>query len=305
MSDDALRIMFCGTGWFPVVDAIRAKLPRGAVIRARDPATPLAEAITDAHVILPSNAPIDAAALAAAPGLRLIQQPAVGYENIDLAAARARGVPVCNAPGVNPDSVAQAALLLMLALARRLPAARRAFAQAAIGVPVGIELGGQVLGIVGLGQSGSRLGRAAAALGMEVVGVRSRSGAAELDALFARADFVSLHCPLTAATRGLIGDHAFARMKPGAFLINCARAAIVDRGALDRALALGKLGGVGLDTHFHEPWDPDDPLFAREDVVALPHIAGSTHQAFGRIADIIVANLARLAAGEPLLNRIA
>jgi len=299
-----IDVVFCGTGWLPMVDAVRERLPEGAAIRLRDYDRPLAAEVAAAHVILPSNAPIDAEAIAAATDLRLIQQPAVGVDVVDLDAARARGVPVCNAPGANADSVAQAALLLILALARRLPEARRSFAEARLGVPLGRELTGKVLGVVGLGRSGSRLARAGEALGMEVVGVRSTSSRAELEALLARADFVSLHCPLTPATRGLLGHAEFSLMKPGACVVNCARGAIVGREALESALASGRLGGAGLDVFWQEPWNPADPLFARDDVVTLPHVGGSTVEVFARVADVVAENIRRVMAGEPLLNRV-
>lgn len=300
-----MNVVFCGSGWRAIVDVIRTRLPEGVTIRARDLARPLHDEVRDADVILPSNARIDAGVIAAAPRLRLLQQPAVGVEKIDLEAARARGVPVCNAPGTNGEAVAEAALLLVLALARRLTAARRAFAEARVGEPVGTELRGKVLGLVGRGRSGSRLAVAAEALGMEVVAATSRSSRVELEALLARADVVSLHCPLTPATRHLIDAAALARMKPGAFLVNCARGEIVDRAALEAALASGHLGGVGLDVFWQEPWDPADPLFRRDDVVTLPHVGGSTREAFTRIADLVAENIQRLRTGQPLLHRIA
>jgi len=299
-----LDIVFCGTGWLPMVDAVRERLPEGASLRVRDPDRPMAEEVADAHVILPSNGRIDAAAIRGATNLRLIQQPAVGVDMVDLEAARARGVPVCNAPGANADALAQNALLLILALARRLPEARRAFAERRIGVPLGRELTGKVLGLVGMGRSASRLAAAAGALGMEVVSVRSTSSRQELEALLARADFVSLHCPLTPETRGLIGDPEFRLMKPDACLVNCARGPIIEREALEAALAEGRLGGVGLDVFWEEPWDPDEPLFAREDVVTLPHIGGSTVEVFARVADLVAENIRRLLAGEALLHRV-
>jgi len=159
--------------------------------------------------------------------------------------------------------------------------------------------------VIGVGQSGGRLAAAARGLGMEVLSVRSTSGPAELATLLARADFVSVHCPLTPATRGLFDDAAFARMKPGAFLVNCARGAIVERTALERALASGRLGGFGADTYWEEPWDAADPLWARDDVVALPHIAGSSAEAFARNADIVAENVRRAMRGEELLHRVA
>ena len=299
-----LDIVFCGTGWLPMVDAVRERLPAGATLRVRDYDRPMTDEVADAHVILPSNGRIDADSIRGAKNLRLIQQPAVGVDMVDLEAAKACGVPVCNAPGANADALAQNALFLILALARRLPEARRAFAERQVGVPLGRELTGKVLGVIGLGRSGTRLAAAAEALGMEVVGVRSSSSREELDALLSRADFVSLHCPLTPETRGLLGAAELALMKPDAVLVNCARGPILQREAIEAALAEGRLGGVGLDVFWEEPWDPDDPLFAREDVVTLPHVGGSTVEVFARVADLVAENLRRLVAGEELLHRI-
>jgi phosphoglycerate dehydrogenase-like enzyme len=298
-----MKIVFCGTGWLPLVDEIRARLPDGAAIRVRDFARPVLDELRDADVILPSNCRIDAAAIAAPRALRLIQQPAVGIEGVDLDAARARGVPVCNAPAANSAAVAETALFLLIALAKRLPVARRAFAEARIGVPVGAELDGKTLGLIGRGRSGARVAAAAEALGMRVLAVRSTSTRADLLALLAEADCVSIHCPLGPATRGMFDDEAFAAMKPGALLVNCSRGAIVDRGALERALP--RLGGVGLDTFWEEPWDPADPLYARDDVVVLPHLGGSTREAFGRLAAVVAGNVARIMRGKEPLFRVA
>lgn len=299
-----MKIVFCGSGWFEILDFIRARLPAGVSLEAWDRRTPLREALRGANVILPSNAPIDRAAIEAPAELLLVQQPAVGTDGIDLAAARARGVPVCNAPGTNPPSVAEAALFLMLALARRWKRAQRAFAEARIGVPLGIELCGKTLLVVGLGQSGSRVARAAEALGMRVLGARSSTPRAELLAMCTQADVLSVHCPLGPATRGLVDAEVLAALRPGALLVNCARGPIVDRSALEGALRSGHLAGAGLDVYWEEPWDPADPLLGRDDVVTLPHVAGSTEEAFGRIADIVVENVRRVTAGEPLLHRV-
>lgn len=300
-----MEIVFCGTGWGALVDVVRARLPPGWSIRSRSFARSLAEDIAGADVVLPSNAPFDRAAIFAAERLRLIQQPAVGYEGIDLDAARARGIPVCNAPGTNGQSVAEAALLLLLALARRVPGATNAFAERVIGAPVGVELSGRPLVVLGFGESGQRLGAAATALGMEVRGVRSADGRAGLLEAARGAGALSVHCPLTPATRGLVDREVLGALAPGAFVVNCARGPIVDRTALEDALASGHLGGAGLDVHWEEPWDPSEALYRRDDVVSLPHIAGSTSESFGRIADIVVDNVGRLARGEPLLHRVA
>ena len=295
-----MKILFCGSGWLEIVDAIRDRLPASMTIAVRDPG-PLPEQLGDVGVILPSNARLDAAAIQAPRDLVLIQQPAAGYEGIDLDAARARGVPVCNAPGANVEAVAEAVLLLLLSLARRVPAAARAFAARTIGAPVGLELAGRTLALVGEGRTGGRVRRLAEGVGMTVRSVRSGATRDDLRALVAGADAVSLHCPLTPRTRGLVDADLLGRMKPGAFLVNAARGAIVDRAAL---LAATHLGGIGLDCFWDEPWDPADPLYARDDVVVLPHIGGSTRESFAGIADIVVDNIRRAIAGEDLRHRI-
>lgn len=302
-----LKVVLCGTGWPDFADrlkvALRAKDLRADVIQ-RAPGAPLAPLLADADVVLPSNALFGAAELDAAPRVRLLQQPAVGHEGIDKAAARARGVPVCNAPGTNADAVAQLALLLLLSLARRLPIAQRRFREAAFGGPVGVELSGRTLGIVGRGRSGERLAIAAEALGMRVLSVTSKGGRPALLSLLRASDAVSLHCPLDASTRGMIDDEALSAMRPAAFLVNVARGGIVDRDALTRALDAGRLGGVGLDVFWEEPWDPHDPLFARDDVVTLPHVGGATEEAFDRIARIAADNIAAIRTGAPLVHRV-
>lgn len=300
-----MRLLFCGSGWVDIVDRIRARLEPGDVLAIWDRARPLAECVADVDVILPSNGPVDAAVIAAAPRLRLIQQPAAGYEKIDLEAARASEIPVCNAPGANHVSVAECALLLILSLARRVPEAREAFARGTIGAPLGVELSGRTLGVVGMGRTGRALAVRASVLGMEVIGLDSRSSGAERAAFWGRCDVISVHCPVTPETAGMIGTAAFAAMRPGALLVNLARGAIVDRAALEAALAGGRLGGVGLDVYWQEPWDPADPLYRHPSVVTLPHVAGSTVDAFDRIAAIVCDNIARLRRGDALAHRVA
>jgi phosphoglycerate dehydrogenase-like enzyme len=300
-----MRILFCGSGWLDIVDRIRAHLAPDDELRSWDRTRPLATAVDDIEVILPSNGRVDATVIAAAPRLRLIQQPAAGFEGIDIEAARARGIPVCNAPGANHVAVAECALLLILSLARRVPRAREAFARGVIGGPLGVELAGKTLGNVGLGRTGRALADRATALGLEVIGLTSTSTASERAAFWPRCHVISLHCPVTDATRGLIDAASIAAMRPGVLLVNLARGAIVARGALEAGLASGQLGGVGLDVYPEEPWDPEDPLYRHPGVVTLPHIAGSTVEAFDRIAEVVAENLRRLRAGDPLLHRVA
>lgn len=299
-----MRLLFCGSGWLPIVDAIAARLPAGTTITRWDRSQPLTEVVHDVDVLLPSNAPITPDVIAAATKLRLIQQPAAGTEKIDREAAVARGIPICNAPGTNHVAVAELALYLLLALARHAPVAARTFAAREVGVPLGIELTGRTLGIIGMGRTGSALADRARALGMTVIALGRDATADQRRAFFAASDAVSIHCPLTPATRGFVGAEAFAAMKPGAFVINVSRGGVIDRDALLAALASGRLGGVGLDVHWEEPADPADPLYADPRVVALPHIAGSTQEAFARIADVVIENLTRLSRGDQLLNRV-
>ncbi|HEY5937742.1 MAG TPA: NAD(P)-dependent oxidoreductase [Kofleriaceae bacterium] len=300
-----MRLLFCGSGWLPMVDRIAARLPAGSTIASWDRKEPLAACVADVDVLLPSNAHIDAAVIAAATKLRLIQQPAAGTEGIDREAATARGIPICNAPGTNHISVAECALYLLLALARQVPVAARAFADRKVGVPLGMELAGKTLGVIGRGRAGSTVIDRARALGMTTLVIDRSSTAAERETVFTTSHALTIHCPLTPDTRGLLDAAAFAAMRPGMLIVNCARGAVIDRGALLAALAADRLGGVGLDVHWDEPADPDDPLYADPRVIALPHVAGSTEESFGRICEVVIDNLDRLERGEPLRHRVA
>ncbi len=172
-------------------------------------------------------------------------------------------------------------------------------------MPLGIELCGKTLTIVGHGRSGRALAERATALGMHVRTANSSTSRADLHAMLGESDAISLHLPLTDATVDLIDDAAFAAMKPGALLVNCARGPIVNRAALERALAAGSLGGLGLDVYWQEPWNPDDPLYARDDIVVMPHTGGSTRESFNRIADIVADNIRSLHGGGELTHRVA
>jgi phosphoglycerate dehydrogenase-like enzyme len=300
-----MRVLWCSSGWSPVVEQITARLPAGVSITRWDRTSPLASVVADVEVLLPSDAAITPDVIAAAPRLRLIQQPAAGTEWIDRAAAAARDIPICNTPGTNHVAVAEAAVFLLLALARRAPLAARAFAARQIGVPAGIELTGKTLGVIGMGRAGTAVAERARGLGMTVIEVGRTATPAERTAVFAASDAITIHCPLTPQTLGMLDAAAFAAMRPGVLVVNVARGAVIDRAALVAALAKGRLGGVGLDVHWDEPADPADPIYSDPRVVALPHIGGSTVEAFGRITDIVIDNLRRLSRGEPLRHQVA
>jgi phosphoglycerate dehydrogenase-like enzyme len=253
--------------------------------------------------------------VAAAPKLRLIQKIGVGVNTIDLDAARARRIAVCNLPGTNVRAVAELTLALMLAVLRRLPRFDAAMRRGAWSDPElqdGIgELGGRTVGLVGYGAIPRLLAPVLAALGCQVIYTArsARPDAAgeyrRLDELLAEADVVSLHLPLVPETERLIDRAALARMKPGAVLINTARGGLVDQAALTEALAGGRLAGAGLDVFAHEPHDASEPLFRLPNVVLTPHIAWLTTGTFDRSFALAAENCRRLAAGEPLLHRVA
>lgn len=252
--------------------------------------------------------------IAAASRLRLIQKIGVGVNTIDLDAAKARGIPVCNLPGTNARAVAELTLALMFAVLRRVPrfdaAMRRGeWSDTALQDGIG-ELGGRTVGLVGYGAIPQLLAPVLVALGCRVI-YTARAPRAEaagewrsLDALVAEADIVSLHLPLVAETEGLIGARALARMKPGGILINTARGGLVDQRALTEALESGHLSGAGLDVFQNEPHDASEALFQLPNVVLTPHVAWLTTGTFDRSFALAAENCRRLAAGEGLLHRV-
>jgi phosphoglycerate dehydrogenase-like enzyme len=252
--------------------------------------------------------------IAAAPMLRLIQKIGVGVNTIDLDAAKARGIAVCNLPGTNARAVAELTLALMLAVLRRVSrfdAAMRRGEWLDPELQDGIgELGGRTVGLVGYGAIPRLLAPVLIALGCRLI-YTSRAQHADalgewrsLDALLAEADVVSLHVPLTDDTANLIDAAAIARMNPGAVLINTARGGLVDQAALTEALASGRLAGAGLDVFVHEPHDASEVLFRLSNVVLTPHIGWLTTATFDRSFALAAENCRRLDAGEVLLHRV-
>jgi len=247
---------------------------------------------------------IDAELLAAAPRLRAVANYAVGYDNVDRDAVRARGIPVGITPDVLTDATADLTLALLLAAARRLPEAAAAV-RASDGWRtweprgwLGLELRGAHLVLVG---GAGRIGRAvherAAAFGMQVEVVGRDD---DLHAALARADVVSLHCPLTDRTRHLVDDRALGACRPSTILVNTARGGLVDQAALARALQGGRLGAAALDVTDPEPLSPDDPLLQAPNLLVLPHVGSATHRARERMADLAVDNLLAALDGRPM-----
>jgi D-3-phosphoglycerate dehydrogenase / 2-oxoglutarate reductase len=264
-----------------------------------------------AALLVRSETRVTAALLDAGPRLRVIGRAGAGVDTIDVDAATARGIVVVNAPGGNAVAAAEHSLALMFALARRVAAADAALkrGQWSRSAYVGTELTGKTLGLVGLGRVGSEVARRALGLDMRVLvydpyvpdeharhlGLEP----VELDALLEAADFVSLHVPLTEATRGILGAARLARMRPGAFLINCARGGLVDEAALLAALDEGRLGGVGVDVFATEPVAGDDPLPRHPKVVATPHLGASTVEAQTNVAAQVASEVLAVLEGRP------
>jgi glyoxylate reductase len=252
--------------------------------------------------------PVDAELMDAAPKLRAISNYAVGVDNVDVEAATARGIPVGNTPGVLTESTADLALALMLGIARRL-AEGEAFVKAGEwatwepGLMLGRDLHGATVGIVGYGRIGQAVGRRLEGFGCELL-TSSRSGGVPLEELLERSDFVTLHCPLTPETRGLIGAEALRRMKPTAYLVNTARGPVVDTDALAAALRGGEIAGAALDVTDPEPLPGDHPLLGAPNLLVVPHVASATHATRGKMADMAVDNLLAGLAGEPMPNSV-
>jgi glyoxylate reductase len=247
---------------------------------------------------------VDAALIEGSPQLRAIANYAVGYDNIDLAAAQARGIPVGNTPDVLTDATADLAFTLLLAAARRLPEALASVTGGDWltwdpGRYLGHDVFGATLGIVGMGRIGRAVARRAQGFEMTVVHTGS-DGGIPLPELLERSDFVSLHTPLTRETHHLIDAAALRAMKPTAILINTARGPIVDQAALVEALHQGEIAGAALDVTDPEPPPPDDPLLSAPNLIVAPHIGSATHTAREAMATRAVDNLLAALDGEPM-----
>jgi glyoxylate reductase len=257
---------------------------------------------------------------AAGPGLRVVSNYAVGYDNVDVPACTGRGIPVGNTPGVLTETTADLAWALLMAAGRRVAEGDR---YVRVGrwrtwgpqLLLGSDVHGATLGIVGLGRIGQAVARRAAGFGMTVLywsrsraepGIEREFGATfiELDELLARSDFVTLHVSLNDETRHLIDAAALARMKPSAVLVNTARGPVVDQAALAEALRDRTIAAAGLDVTDPEPIASDDPLLQLENCLVVPHIASASYATRGKMAEMAAANLLAGLRGERLPNPV-
>jgi D-3-phosphoglycerate dehydrogenase len=266
----------------------------GFVVEQRTGLAPeaLREALRDSDgLVVRSETKVTADLMDHAPKLRVVGRAGVGVDNIDVVAATARGVVVMNAPDANTITTAEHTIAMLVSLARRIPQAhaslkagkwdRKRF--------IGVELQGKTLGVVGLGRIGRAVVVRARGLGMHVVGYDPfvapdlardlEVELAPLDEVFAKADFLTVHTPLTVETRGIIGQGAFAKMKRGVRVINCARGELVDEAALYEAIKTGIVAGAALDVFAQEPPAADHPLLVLDEVIVTPHLGASTTEA--------------------------
>ncbi len=260
---------------------------------------------------------VDAALLeAAGPGLKVVSNCAVGVDNVDVAAATARGLPVGNTPGVLTEATADMAFALLMAAARRLPEGEREVRTGgwktwSLDYLLGADFAGATLGIVGFGRIGRAVARRAMGFGLRILFTDPAPASPEpgveatpvdFDTLLRQSDFVSLHCPLTETTRGLMNAAAFARMKTTAILVNTSRGPVVDQAALYEALKSHRIFAAALDVTVPEPLPTDSPLLTLENCLIVPHIASASRRTRSEMSRMAAENLIAGLKGEMLPN---
>ena len=265
----------------------------------------------DADAVLTNKAIVGREQIAALPRLKYVGVLATGFNIVDVAAARERGIPVCNVPEYSTPNVVQATWALILELANRVGHHDRTVHEGHWAACHDfcywhgdlVELAGRTLGIVGHGRIGRGVAAVGRAFGMRVIHHRRQGGGdpayVDLDTLFRESDVVSLHCPLTPETKGLVDARRLAMMKPTAFLVNTARGPLVDEAALAAALNAGQIAGAAVDVLSVEPPPASNPLLTAKNCVITPHVAWATRDARRRLIDVTAANLAAFAAGQP------
>lgn len=283
-------------------------------IHDRTPVANVVARAAHAEILLTNKTPVSADTIEVLPELRYIGVLATGYDVVDIAAARVRRIPVCNVPAYSTMSVAQVAIAHLMNLTLRV-ADHSSSARSGTWSKCAdfcyweyplIELAGMTLGIVGYGRIGQATASIGRALGMHVIAhdPRATAGPPEvelirLDDLFARSDVVSLHCPLTPSTAGLVNRQRLALMKRTAFIINTSRGGLVDEAALAEALATGAIAGAGVDVLSSEPPPADHPLLRAPNCFLTPHVAWATKAARERLLLSVVDNIKAFLSGSP------
>jgi glycerate dehydrogenase len=270
----------------------------------------------DATVLITGRVPVTADVIEQAPSLRLIAVSFTGFDDVDVAAAHRRGIVVTNVPAYGTEPVAQFVFALLLELCHHVGLHAEAVRAGewtrstsfSFWKTPQIELTGKTMGIVGFGHIGRSVGELVHAFGMAVLAFDLARSAtppyhpfawADMDELFGRADVISLHCPLTAESAGLVNRRRLQLVRPGAFLLNTARGGLVVEAELAEALNGGRLAGAAVDVVSYEPIRPDNPLLAARNCLITPHIAWATQEARQRLLATTIANVVNFLAGRP------
>ena len=307
-----MKILFCGETFPRAHQMLKTLLPDEEILVS--PSHRVREDGLNVDVIIPTMHRLEPELIQDTTA-RLIHQFGVGLEGVDIPAATARGILVCNVPAdetANADSTAEHAVFLMMGVARRIHECFSSFEEEMLGYPVGEALLGNTALIVGLGRVGKALARKLAALGMQVeaitrtsdpekereLGIVKTSDIAGLHEMASRADFVISTITLTEETRDLFNHDLFLSMKKTAFVINVSRGPVVNEDDLLLALDEGTIAGAGLDVFASEPLDPASPLLYKRNVLATPHVGGATRQNLEGVARIVADNMLRLKKGE-------
>lgn len=287
------------------------------VLHDRTPESLVWERLQGADAVLTNKAIVSASTIERSLQLKYIGVVATGYNNVDVAAARTRGIPVCNVPEYGTDTVAQATFSLLLELTNQAGHHSRAVREGRWSASKDfcfwdgslLELSGLTLGVIGYGRIGQAVARIGRAFGMKILACRRGTieggESADLNRVFRESDVVTLHCPLTPDTRELICETSLALMKPSALLINTSRGGLVNEMHLATALNEGRIAGAGLDVLSMEPPVADHPLIRAKNCLVTPHIAWATRAARARLIEASVENLRAFQLGRPrnVVNR--
>lgn len=287
------------------------------IVYDRTAVSEIVERAAEADIVLTNKTPLSAETLGQLPKLRYIGVLATGYNIVDIQAAKEHGVVVTNVPAYSTHSVAQLVFALVLEFSHRVQRHSDSVLQGDWAASIDfsysrsplVELHGQTMGLIGLGQIGKQTALIAQAMGMKVIATGSRRRVPEpvegiewvsLEELLQRADVVSLHCPLTPATNELMNAERIALMKPSAILINTARGGLLNEADVAQALNDGRIAGAGLDVLTVEPPKPDNPLLHAQNVIITPHIAWATKEARARLMAVASSNVLSFIEGRPV-----
>ena len=312
-----MKILFAApeNAWGGFLGLIKSRLPQHEFIAAGKFEV---QDLSGYDILIPTMAEISASVIKTADQLRLIQQCGSGIEGVDLEAARNNNIQVANVPtefSGNADSVAELGIFLMIGLARNYHQMNLSLKNQKMGQPQGMALSGKTVGIVGIGGIGKALIKRLKPFGVKLIGIKQDitnlkpqslgldwiGNANDLDVLLNQSDFVVLSLPVTPKSYHMINTEALVKMKKEAFIINLSRGGLINYEALKSALVEGEIAGAGLDVFWEEPPNPADEIF-KYNIIATPHIAGSTDVSIKGIVDGVVENIQRLDENQPILN---